>query len=294
MLPHLSRVLVQEVSPEGGVLRIVARTPRSVPASCPDCGAPSVRRHSGYQRRLADGVVGGRQMSIELTVRRLFCDAPECVRVTFAEQVEGLTVRYGRRTLQLRGLLSAISVALAGRAGERLAARLPVPVSQTSLLGLVMALPDPPAGTPRVLSAGARSGARPEVVASMEVMYGFDPGGLLRRLADYRRWKALSRHTSDSVRAAGRTPTAPAQVRGQLARDRRNLSGAAATSGVQGRLSDTPSHAAAPRTRTIRGAPWAMRVRRRPGLRAACGCRPRRSRGPRAPRRCARRAAAHP
>lgn len=112
---------------------------------------PSVRRHSGYRRRLADGSVGGRQVVIELMVRRLFCDASDCPRVTFAEQVDGLTVRYGRRTPQLAGLLSAIAVALAGRAGERLAARLPVPVSRTTLLSLVMALPDPPAPTPRVL-----------------------------------------------------------------------------------------------------------------------------------------------
>ncbi|MFF5306691.1 transposase [Streptomyces sp. NPDC013161] len=125
--------------------------PGSVAASCPACGAPSVRRHSGYQRRLADGAIGGRQVSIELSVRRLFSDAPECDRVTFTEQIEGLTVRYGRRTPLLSDLLNAISVALAGRAGERLAARLPAPVSRTTLLGLVMALPDPPAGTPRVL-----------------------------------------------------------------------------------------------------------------------------------------------
>ncbi|WP_324618044.1 transposase family protein [Streptomyces dysideae] len=74
MLPHLGGVLVEEVSAEGGVLRIAARTSGSVPASCPDCGAPSLRRHSGYQRRLADGAVGGRRVCIELTIRRLFCD----------------------------------------------------------------------------------------------------------------------------------------------------------------------------------------------------------------------------
>ncbi|MCX4862120.1 transposase [Streptomyces canus] len=71
--------------------------------------------------------------------------------MTFAEQVDGLTVRYGRRTPQLQCLLSAIAVALAGRAGERLAARMPVPVSRTTLLALAMALPDPYAETPRVL-----------------------------------------------------------------------------------------------------------------------------------------------
>ncbi|QCX82506.1 hypothetical protein C9F11_44720 (plasmid) [Streptomyces sp. YIM 121038] len=71
--------------------------------------------------------------------------------MTFAEQIEGLTVRYGRRTPLLQRLLSAIAVALAGRAGECLAAWLPAPVSRTTLLSLVMALPDPPAQTPRVL-----------------------------------------------------------------------------------------------------------------------------------------------
>ncbi|MET7353929.1 ISL3 family transposase [Streptomyces mirabilis] len=128
----------------------MARTPESVPVPCPDCGTLSGRRHSGYRRRLADGSVGGRRVCIELTIRRLFCDAPGCGRVTFAEQVDGLTVRYGHRTPQLGSLLSAIAVALAGRAGERLAARLPAPVSRTTLLALVMALPDPPAATPRV------------------------------------------------------------------------------------------------------------------------------------------------
>lgn len=151
VLPHLGGVLVEQVRSEGGVLRIVARTPESVPVPCPDCGTPSVRRHSGYRRRLADGAVGSRQVCIELTVRRLFCDAPGCGRVMFAEQVDGLTVRYGRRTPQLRSLLGAIAVALAGRAGERLAARRWCRPAGRPCCPLVMALPDPYAATPRVL-----------------------------------------------------------------------------------------------------------------------------------------------
>ena len=142
MLPHLGGVLVEQVSPGRGALRIVVRTSEAVPVPGPGCGTLSARRHSGYRRRLADGAVGGRQVCIELTIRRLFCDAPGCVRVTFAEQVEGLTVRYGRRTPQLGRLLGAIAVARAGRAGEHLVARLAAPVSRTTLLALVMALPD--------------------------------------------------------------------------------------------------------------------------------------------------------
>ncbi|MET7608851.1 ISL3 family transposase [Streptomyces avermitilis] len=151
VFPHLGGVLVEQVVAEGGLLRIVASTASTILASCPDCEVLSRRRHSGYERRLADDAVGGRRVSITLTVRRLFCDNPGCARVTFAEQVDGLTVRYGRRTPQLTGLLGAVAVALAGRAGERLAARLPAPVSGTTLLSLAMGLPDPPAETPRVL-----------------------------------------------------------------------------------------------------------------------------------------------
>ncbi|MCP3818788.1 hypothetical protein NLX86_11895 [Streptomyces sp. A3M-1-3] len=68
-----------------------------------------------------------------------------------AEQVEGLTVRYGRRTPLLERLLEAISVVLAGRPGARLAGLLPVPVSRTTILRLLMRLPDPSTRTPRVL-----------------------------------------------------------------------------------------------------------------------------------------------
>lgn len=61
--------------------------------------------------------------------------------MTFAEQADGLTARHGRRTPPLGRLLSANAVALAGRACEHLAARLPAPVSRMNLPALVMALP---------------------------------------------------------------------------------------------------------------------------------------------------------
>jgi transposase len=95
--------------------------------------------------------VGGRRLVIALTARRLFCDQPACQRRTFAEQVPGLTARYQRRTPGLTAMLEAIAVALAGRAGARLTSALRATTSRSSLLRLLMALPDPPAATPRVL-----------------------------------------------------------------------------------------------------------------------------------------------
>jgi hypothetical protein len=74
-----------------------------------------------------------------------------CPATTFAEQVPDLTVRYGRKTALLAGLLRNIAVALAGRAGCRLARALSAAASRSTLLRLVMAIPDPAAATPRVL-----------------------------------------------------------------------------------------------------------------------------------------------
>ena len=66
-------------------------------------------------------------MLIRLRVRRFFCGNPVCEAVTFAEQVDGLTGRYPRRSLPLLGLLAQIALALAGRAGARLAGVLGAP-----------------------------------------------------------------------------------------------------------------------------------------------------------------------
>jgi hypothetical protein len=107
--------------------------------------------HSRYSRRLADAAIGGRQVEILLAVRRFFGPDPGCRRRTFAGQVDGLTVRYARKTPLLAGVLGSIAIALAGRAGSRLAAGLGAPASRQVMLRLVMAAPDPEAACPRVL-----------------------------------------------------------------------------------------------------------------------------------------------
>ena len=150
LLPHLAGVAVEAVQVCGGRLRIWARA-SAAGASCTRCGHFSKRVHSGYERRLADEPVGGQPVTIHLAVRRFFCSSPDCAAVTFAEQVEGLTSRRARRTPPLARALTAIALALAGRAGARLASALSLRAGRSSMLRLVMALPDPQTGTVTVL-----------------------------------------------------------------------------------------------------------------------------------------------
>ena len=86
---------------------------------------------------------GGREVLICLTVRRFFCPVPACAKVTFAEQVGGLTSRHARRTPGLTGVLQAVALALGGRAGARLSGRLAAGVSRMTLIRLIRAMPDP-------------------------------------------------------------------------------------------------------------------------------------------------------
>jgi transposase len=112
----------------------------------------SRRVHSRYERRLLDMAAGGREVLICLTVRRFFCPVRACAKVTFAEQVGGLTSRHARRTPGLTGMLQAVALALGGRAGARLSGRLAAEVSRMTLIRLIRALPDPAVSqAPRVL-----------------------------------------------------------------------------------------------------------------------------------------------
>lgn len=88
---------------------------------------------------------------IELQVRRFRCANEACRAATFAEQVPALTTPHSRYTPVLRGMLTSIGLALAGRAGVRLAAALGMRVGRDTLLRLVRQVPEIPLGPVRVL-----------------------------------------------------------------------------------------------------------------------------------------------
>ncbi|GAA3834187.1 hypothetical protein GCM10022403_078820 [Streptomyces coacervatus] len=149
-MPYLSAVAVDQVVKVGSALRITARCTAPI-TRCTACGVSSGRAHSRYVRRLADTAIGGQATGIDLEVRRFFCDNSECPKKTFAEQVDGLTFRYGRRTVPIQKVMERLALALGGRAGERLAMHLFVPVSDSTLLRLIRRLELPVIGEVEVL-----------------------------------------------------------------------------------------------------------------------------------------------
>ncbi|MFI1171036.1 transposase family protein [Streptomyces melanogenes] len=133
---HLSRVVVTGAVRIGTFVRIsdICSAPA---ARCPGCGTVSARVHSRYGCRLADTAVDGQETAIDLAVRRFFCDHAGCANETFAEEVDDLTFRYGRRTVTLQHLLQQVALALGGQAGQHLAERLAARVSGPPLLRLI-------------------------------------------------------------------------------------------------------------------------------------------------------------
>jgi transposase len=134
----LSGVTVEQASVR---LHLTATAPT---APCPGCAVSSSSIHSRYQRRLTDLPWGARAVHLQLTVRKFRCRNPTCARRIFTERLPDLVAAYGRHTHRLVAALRAIGLALGGNAGARLAARLRLSTSPSTLLRLVRGIPIPP------------------------------------------------------------------------------------------------------------------------------------------------------
>src|SRR5215467_9195392 len=136
-------LVVERVEQGATTLTVFASSP-SLAARCPLCQQLSDHLHSHYQRRVADLPCGGHQVRLLVQVPKFRCKTPTCPRKVFAERLAPLIEPWARQTTRLIEALQAVGLATCGEGGARLAAKLSLPTSPTTLLRRIMALPTAP------------------------------------------------------------------------------------------------------------------------------------------------------
>ncbi len=150
LLPAADYLRLDEVVIDGQDVTIVTTSCQTTPC-CPSCGLVATREHSRYTRRPSDLACLGRQVRLQLNVRRFFCDNPACQQQTFVERLPGVIHSFARRTTRLAEIQRQIGLALGGEAGARSARRQAMPVSADTLLRLASHTELAPAAIPKVL-----------------------------------------------------------------------------------------------------------------------------------------------
>jgi len=119
--------------------------------ACPECHQPSDRIHSSYQRAVADLPCAGRNVILALTVRKFICGTPTCSCKIFTERLPGLVQSYARMTTRLTAQMQALGLVAGGQMGTRLADRVGIATTPSTLLRYLMQLHTPVTPMVRVL-----------------------------------------------------------------------------------------------------------------------------------------------
>src|SRR5690348_8682705 len=100
-----------------------------------------------FSRFVADVPCAGRRVQLVLRVRKFRCDTASCPRKIFAERLGPFIEAWARKTTRLREEIEAIGLSTCGEVGARLASRLAIATSPTTILRRIMGLPLPVVGT---------------------------------------------------------------------------------------------------------------------------------------------------
>src|SRR5581483_3902201 len=111
----------------------------------------STRLHSRYRRTLRDLPWGALPVRLVVRVRRFRCALRSCGRRVFTERLPAVAAPHARSTTRFRQSLSEVGIALGGKPGSRLAQRLRLPGSASTLLRSLPSAPSVPPALPRVV-----------------------------------------------------------------------------------------------------------------------------------------------
>lgn len=136
LFPVIDHLTIHEIHATATEVHVLLATTAGQ-AACPTCQQPTTRRHSSYQRTLADLPWTVRPVRLHLRVRRFFCSNSVCTQRIFTERLPALAALRARKTARLTDLCRHLALALGGEAGARLSRHLGLLTSQTTLLRLM-------------------------------------------------------------------------------------------------------------------------------------------------------------
>ncbi len=149
-LPLPEGMLIDRVEQTDSQLTVTVISTRAE-AACPGCGCPSEHVHSHYQRTVNDVPCAGRNVVLQLRVRKFFCLQLCCPRKVFAERLPDLVQPWARVSNRLLEELKAIGLSASGEVSERLAPRLGMKVKAPTLLRYLRSISPPSDALVRVL-----------------------------------------------------------------------------------------------------------------------------------------------
>ena len=110
---------------------------------CPLCSQTSSQVHSWYRRTLRDVPCASRQVILHLSVRKFFCRNPECARKIITLRLPTFVEPWAQVTRRLFEAVQAVGFATSGELETRLADRIGIHSSPTTMLRRMMALSSP-------------------------------------------------------------------------------------------------------------------------------------------------------
>ena len=150
LLLHVDGLSVEEmIFYSQAIVLVITPTSRSAP--CPRCSHASDRIHSRYYRTLRDLPWADMAVTLRVRVRRFRCTNPSCPQAIFAERFLNLAGVRARRTDRQKEALEYVGFALGGSAGARLASRIKLAASRSTIIRFVYKAPTPSLDTPQVL-----------------------------------------------------------------------------------------------------------------------------------------------
>jgi transposase len=133
LIPNTAEVKLVCLRQIAGAIQMELRACRAF-SECPGCGGVSTQVHSRYWRTIADLPWQGLPVHILLQTRKFRCGKEHCSRRIYTEPLPGTVARYARRTCRSIDGLNWLTLALGGRSGSRVAGKLGLLASRSTLL----------------------------------------------------------------------------------------------------------------------------------------------------------------